>query len=65
MTKTIILFADNDRDFRETRTAFLEREGYKVLPAANPTEARRSLEQDGVDLAILDIRLRLAFCSFS
>lgn len=57
MSKKTILFADNDPDFLTTRAEFLEREGYQVIPAANPTEARRLLEQGGIDLAILDIRL--------
>jgi hypothetical protein len=35
----------------------LEQEGYKVLLAVNPTDAKRLLENGGIDLAILDIRL--------
>jgi len=57
MSKKTILFADNDPDFLKTRGEFLEREGYQVVPAANPTEARRLLEQGNIDLAVLDIRL--------
>jgi DNA-binding NtrC family response regulator len=57
MPKPIILFADNDNDFRRTRAEFLEQEGYLVIQAANPTEARQRLEDGGIDLAILDIRL--------
>ncbi len=58
MTKATILFADNDPEFLKTRAEFLEREGYQVIPAADPTEARRLLEQrGGIDLAIVDIRL--------
>ncbi len=58
MAKATILFADNDPDFLKTRTEFLEKEGYQVIPAADPTEARRALEREGrIDLAILDIRL--------
>jgi len=52
-----ILFADNDPDFLRTRREFLEQEGYRVIPALTPTEARRVLERGGVDLAVLDIRL--------
>lgn len=58
MAKATILFADNDPDFLKTRTEFLERDGYQVIPAADPTEARCILERGGIDLAILDIRLR-------
>jgi CheY-like chemotaxis protein len=52
-----ILHADNDPDFLRTRSEFLEQEGYRVVPASSPTEARRAFEQGGIDLAILDIRM--------
>ncbi len=57
MPKATVLFADNAPDFLKTRSEFLEQEGYLVVPANNPTEARRKLEKGGIDLAILDIRL--------
>ena len=57
MAKATILFVDNDLDFSKARVEDLEEEGYHVLSATNPSEARRLLEQDGIDLAILDIRL--------
>jgi CheY-like chemotaxis protein len=57
MAKATILFADNDLDFLRTRAEFLEQEGFRVISASDPTEARRLLEQGAVDLAILDIRL--------
>lgn len=57
MAKATILFADNDPDFLRTRSEFLEQEGYLIVPANNPTEARRKLEAGGIDLAIVDIRL--------
>jgi len=57
MAKATILFADNDPDFLKTRAEFLEQEGYLVIPADDPTEARRKLELGGIDLAIIDIRL--------
>jgi len=55
--KATILFAENDPDFLSTRREYLERAGYAVIPANNPTEARQKLESGGIDLAILDIRL--------
>ncbi len=58
MAKATILFADNDPDFLRTRAEFLEQEGYRVIAAADPTEARRLLERGEIDLAILDIRLQ-------
>jgi DNA-binding response OmpR family regulator len=57
MSKGVVLFADNDPRFLKVRKEFLEKEGYRVIPAADPTEARRILEQKQVDLAILNIRL--------
>lgn len=52
-----ILFADNAHAFLDARTELLEREGYRVVPARNPDEARKFLGRGGIDLAILDIRL--------
>lgn len=52
-----ILFADNDSDFLETRREFLERDGYEVIRAISPSEARNKLASERPDLAILDIRL--------
>lgn len=57
MDKATILFADNDPDFLATRSEFLEQAGYTVIPARNPAQAQRKLEDGGIDLAILDIRL--------
>jgi DNA-binding NtrC family response regulator len=57
MATAKILFADNDQYFLETRREFLEREGYTVIPAFSPTEARKKLIENNPDLAILDIRL--------
>jgi len=53
----VILFADNDRDFVEARSEFLETKGYTVLKAFSPGEARNILNHRRVHLAILDIRL--------
>jgi DNA-binding NtrC family response regulator len=58
MAKATILFADNDANFLKTRSEFLEHESYRVIPATDPIEARQALERGGIDLAILDIRLR-------
>lgn len=57
MAKATILFADNDPDFLRSRTAFLEYQGYEVIPATNPAEARQILARGQVDIAILDIRM--------
>ena len=57
MIKANILFADNDPDFLKTRSEFLERNGYQVITASNPKDAKRILEEDKANLAILDLRL--------
>jgi CheY-like chemotaxis protein len=53
----ILLLADNDKDFLETRSEFLQRAGFKIEPAFGLNEARRILERGNIDLAILDLRL--------
>lgn len=53
----IVLIADNDLDFMEARAEFLEMNGYRVLKAYSPEEARELLDRELVHLAILDIRL--------
>ena len=58
MPTATVLFADNFVEFLKTRSEFLEDAGYRVIPATNPVEAREMLEQGGIDLAILDVRLR-------
>jgi len=57
MARGTILFADNDADFLNVRSEFLEDEGYTVLKASGPEEARKVLDQQRVQLAIFDIRL--------
>jgi CheY-like chemotaxis protein len=57
MRKGVILFADNAPRFIDVRREFLEREGYQVVGANSPDEAKRILEEGRVDLAILDIRM--------
>ena len=52
-----ILFVDNLQKFVLTRKEFLEAEGYRVLTASNPPDAKRLLAHHRIDLAVLDIRL--------
>lgn len=52
-----IMLADNDRDFLETATEFLERKGYKVMCAGTPDEARRLLLTGDIAIAFIDYRL--------
>lgn len=53
----LLLLADNDQSYLKTVQKILEREDYRIIPAATVAEARRILNQGSVDLAILDIRL--------
>jgi CheY-like chemotaxis protein len=53
----IILFADNDPSFLETRCEFLEQRGYSIVRASSPVQAKELLVGGRVDLAVLDIRL--------
>jgi CheY-like chemotaxis protein len=57
MKKETLLVADNLAYYLEATREFLEHEGYDVITASNAPRARKILEQGGVDLAILDIRL--------
>lgn len=52
-----ILFADNDRDFLMTRTAYLQEAGFTVLQAYSPEEATELLRHAHIHLAIIDSRL--------
>lgn len=52
-----ILIADNDKDFLETRTEFLRKEGYHAIMVSSPSEARRIFDQERVDVAVIDVRL--------
>ena len=55
--KTRILFADNHPAYLDSQSEFLEREGYQVIKATTPTEARKILRTGQVDVAILDLHL--------
>jgi DNA-binding response OmpR family regulator len=56
-TSKIILIADNNPDYLRTVKQFFEVEGFTVRTAEDPTEARRVLETEPIDLTILDVRL--------
>jgi DNA-binding response OmpR family regulator len=57
MAQFTVLFVDNDQDFLNTRTEFLENAGYRVIKAASLDQARKFLSDALVHLAILDIRI--------
>lgn len=57
MARFTVLLADDDTDFLTTTAEFLEREGYRVVAASNPSEARKILTAQNIDVAVLDLRL--------
>ena len=54
-----VLFADDDKCFREICKRILEDEGYRVLLARNGSEAIDAIKTERPDLAILDIHMPL------
>jgi CheY-like chemotaxis protein len=57
MAKATIVVADNDPDFLEELSDFLERGGYTVIRAKSVEEAKTILRKKMYDLVILDVRL--------
>src|ERR1700752_254952 len=56
-SRKIVLFADNDPDFLQTRAEFLQKAGYHIIFANSPIDAEQLMEETNVHLAILDVRL--------
>jgi CheY-like chemotaxis protein len=54
-----VLFADDDKAFREICKRILEDEGYRIVLARNGTEAISAVEAERPDVAILDIHMPL------
>ncbi|MCF6136549.1 response regulator transcription factor [Alkalihalobacillus berkeleyi] len=52
-----ILVADDDDSILKLITVYLEKEGYKVIPAHNGNEAIKLLETEKVDLAVVDVMM--------
>ena len=52
-----ILVVDDDENVRRLVAAYLEREGYQMLQAADGEEGLREFEQHAPDLVILDLML--------
>ncbi|GEB34784.1 MULTISPECIES: response regulator transcription factor [Brevibacillus] len=55
--KMTILVADDDAHIRELLRFYLEKEGYRVLAAADGSQASVLLEQEKVQLAIVDVMM--------
>lgn len=54
---THILIVDDDRRLRELLEEYLAREGYDVSTAANAAEARKLVETEMFDLAVVDVMM--------
>src|SRR5713226_6694470 len=50
-----ILVADDNEPNRDLLSALLSAEGYKVVSAADGQQARRAVDNDSIDLALLDV----------
>jgi CheY-like chemotaxis protein len=57
MQITIMLLADNDHEFLETRCEFFQRAGFVVQATAEFVAALQFLKQGDLDIAVLDMRL--------
>lgn len=55
--KTHILVVDDEPDLREMVAEYLTEQGFQVVTAADGAVARRLLEEQAIDLALLDIRM--------
>jgi DNA-binding response OmpR family regulator len=53
-----ILLADNSSEYRLSVIGFLELEGYLVVEAGTPEEAKEKLELKEFDLVLADLRMR-------
>ncbi len=56
-TPRTILVVDDEEEVREVLRDFLSREGFRILEAADATEARQLMAHERIDLAFLDIAL--------
>ena len=52
-----ILVVDDEPDIRESFQEYLEMNGYRVSAAADAAEARRLVDENDIDLALLDISM--------
>lgn len=57
MQSLSILILDDEKVFRDEIREFLENDSFTVFAAGKPTEAFSILENEGIDILILDLRL--------
>lgn len=55
--KHTILIADDEDEIRDLLRVYLEKDGYRIIEAADGMEALSKIETSSVDLAILDIMM--------
>jgi len=56
---------DDDYDFLEVNRLILERAGYRVATAADPTQALRKMQEEKPDLVITDLMMTSLDSGFS
>lgn len=56
-TDTKVLVADDEADFRQLITFWLQSKGYSVIVAANGEEAIKLLEKEKPDIIFMDLRM--------
>ena len=54
---TTVLFVDDDRDFLDSKKAYLEARGYRVLTAESPETALALLEKATPSIIFLDLMM--------
>jgi two-component system, OmpR family, response regulator len=56
-TQPHLLLVDDHRDIRESLTAYLRKQGYRISTADNAAAARKVLATSAIDLIVLDIMM--------
>jgi CheY-like chemotaxis protein len=64
-TAALILIVDDDYDFLEINRHILERAGYRVVTAGDPTQALALMEGERPDLVITDLMMTSVDSGFS
>ncbi|MEC4272031.1 response regulator transcription factor [Adlercreutzia sp. R25] len=58
MIEKTVLVVDDEKSIRDAVTFYLKKEGYRVVPAKDGTEALEVFEMTPVDLVVLDIMMQ-------
>lgn len=57
MAQATILLADDNPEYLDSKSELIRREGFQVVTASSPSQARSILETQAIDVAVLDLRL--------